>query len=84
MGISASIAGADSAVVSREWLETNIHRGALGALYPKYIMEGDTPSFLHLIPTGLGSPEHPDWGSWGGDTVQSVRVSDSGPTPWIA
>src|SRR5262245_38849985 len=68
MGISASIAGADSAVVSREWLETNIRKGALGALYPlpQYIMEGDTPSFLYLIPTGLGSPEHPDWGSWGG------------------
>jgi hypothetical protein len=29
-------------------------------------MEGDTPSFLYLIPNGLGSPEHPDWGSWGG------------------
>ena len=29
-------------------------------------MEGDTPSFLYLIDNGLGSPEHPDWGSWGG------------------
>jgi hypothetical protein len=28
-------------------------------------MEGDSPSFIYLIPTGLGAPEHPDWGSWG-------------------
>jgi hypothetical protein len=31
-----------------------------------YLMEGDTPSFLYLINNGLGNPEHPDWGSWGG------------------
>jgi hypothetical protein len=29
-------------------------------------MEGDTPSFLGLIPNGLNVPEHPDWGGWGG------------------
>jgi hypothetical protein len=29
-------------------------------------MEGDTPSFLFLINNGLGNPERPDWGSWGG------------------
>ncbi|KAL3489916.1 hypothetical protein BJX62DRAFT_238558 [Aspergillus germanicus] len=29
-------------------------------------MEGDTPTFLFLIQNGLGSPEHPHWGSWGG------------------
>ena len=29
-------------------------------------MEGDTPSFLYLVDNGLGDPEHPDWGSWGG------------------
>jgi len=29
-------------------------------------MEGDTPSFLYLIDNGLGHPERPDWGSWGG------------------
>ena len=31
-----------------------------------YLMEGDTPSFLYLINNGLGSSEHPDYGSWGG------------------
>jgi hypothetical protein len=40
----------------------------LGAEYPlwKYLMEGDTPSFLNLIANGLNDPEHPDWGGWGG------------------
>jgi hypothetical protein len=40
----------------------------LGEQYPdiEYIMEGDTPSFLYLINNGLGSSEHPNWGSWGG------------------
>jgi len=67
-GISAPQPGADFSVVSPEWLESHIRKGPLGALYPlpKYIMEGDTPSFLYLIPNGLGSSEHPDWGSWGG------------------
>ncbi|KAB8275140.1 hypothetical protein BDV30DRAFT_236840 [Aspergillus minisclerotigenes] len=31
-----------------------------------FVLEGDTPTFLYLISNGLGSPEHPDWGSWGG------------------
>lgn len=29
-------------------------------------MEGDTPTFLYLIRNGLGVPDQPDWGSWGG------------------
>ena len=43
------------------WLQANIRRGALGALYPlpAFIMEGDTPAFLYLIPNGLSDPEHP-------------------------
>ncbi|MFT3966171.1 MAG: DUF1593 domain-containing protein [Sphingobium sp.] len=50
------------------WLEANIRRGPLGAAYPlpMFIMEGDTPAFLYLIPNGLGDAEHPEWGSWGG------------------
>ncbi len=60
--------GPDYSLVSKEWIRENIQRGPMGAVYPSFafIMEGDTPSFLYLIPNGLGSPEHPDYGSWGG------------------
>lgn len=44
--------------------------GPLGALYPTntthWCKEGDTASFLYLIPNGLGSPDEPGWGSWAG------------------
>ena len=56
-------------IVDNPWLDKHVRaKGPLGALYPqtKFIMEGDTPSFLYLINNGLGNPEHPDWGSWGG------------------
>ncbi len=75
-GISAPLPGADQGPVSKEWLERNIRaKGPLGALYPlpAYIMEGDTPSFLSLIPNGLSVPERPDWGGWGG---RYDRLSD--------
>lgn len=32
--------------------------------------EGDSPAFLHTIPTGLRSLESPGWGGWGGRFVQ--------------
>jgi hypothetical protein len=62
-------AGAEFTIVDNPWLDVNIRsKGPLGAQYPqaKFLMEGDTPSFLYLIDNGLGSSEHPDWGSWGG------------------
>ena len=61
--------GADFTLVTNEWLDRNIRRkGPLGAEYPlwEFLMEGDTPSFLNLINNGLGDPERPDWGGWGG------------------
>jgi hypothetical protein len=61
--------GADFAIVDNPWLDANIRaKGPLGAQYPqvKYLMEGDSPTFLFLIDNGLNAPEHPDWGSWGG------------------
>jgi len=61
--------GADGETVSQEWLQENIRsKGALGAHYPKhmFIMEGDTPSFLGLVPNGLDSDQDPSWGGWGG------------------
>ncbi len=44
--------------------------GSLGALYPVNTnfpqKEGDTMSFLYLIPTGMNNPDEPTWGSWAG------------------
>ena len=62
--------GADFELVDNLWLDQHIryNHGPLGALYPqtKFLMEGDTPTFLYLIPNGLGVPELPNYGSWGG------------------
>jgi hypothetical protein len=62
-------AGADFSIVDNPWLNEHIRaKGPLGAQHPltKFMMEGDTPSFLSLIDNGLNVPEHPDWGGWGG------------------
>ena len=44
--------------------------GPLGALYPTntthWGKEGDTTTFLYLVPNGLGDPEQPSWGGWAG------------------
>ena len=60
--------GADKYLVSKKWILKNIRKGVYGRCYPlhRFIMEGDTPSFLGLIPNGLNQPEHPDYGGWGG------------------
>jgi Protein of unknown function (DUF1593) len=49
--------------------ETDIQgRGNLGKVYPKYKygVEGDTPSFLYVLPNGLNNSEQPRTGGWGG------------------
>jgi hypothetical protein len=64
--------GADTSLVTNEWLDTNIRaKGPLGKVYPKFmfIMEGDTPSYLGLIDNGLNAYRRPDWGGWGGRYV---------------
>ena len=53
------------------WDEYATHiqnHGHLGSVYPKYKfgVEGDTPSFLHLMPTGLNNPDVPTQVGWGG------------------
>ncbi len=61
--------GADFSLVDNPWLDRHVRaKGPLGAVYPitTFIMEGDSPSFLFLVDNGLGDPDHPDWGSWGG------------------
>lgn len=67
--------GADSSLVTNEWLEKNIRaKGPLGKMYPRFmfIMEGDTPSFLGLLDNGLNAYRRPDWGGWGGRYVYRV------------
>jgi len=43
-------------------------RGPLGSVYPdtKWAPEGDSPSFMHVYPTGLNDPDQIDQGGWGG------------------
>jgi hypothetical protein len=70
VAINSFIKGINNDEISNAWLAKNIQQGhgPLGAEYPDvaYGMEGDTPSWLSLIPNGLNDPEHPDWGGWGG------------------
>jgi len=44
--------------------------GPLGTLYPTntthWQKEGDSMTFLYLVPTGMNDPEQPTWGSWAG------------------
>lgn len=70
--------GGRTELVSPGWVEKNIFgHGAPGECYPMYqggdpfeevqgIKEGDTPSFLHLIPHGTHNPERPWEEGWGG------------------
>ncbi|RAH40020.1 DUF1593-domain-containing protein [Aspergillus brunneoviolaceus CBS 621.78] len=74
------VGGPDFTKVSAAWLKKNIQIGTYGKEYPdyKFIMEGDTPTFLYLIQNGLGVREQPDYGSWGGryslvDLSQQVK-----------
>lgn len=80
------------------WVETNITsgHGPLAATYPAAnaygktavnIKEGDSPSFLHLLPPGLSDPEQPAWGGWGGrfnllepGTKRHVEARDRHPS----
>ena len=61
--------GGNFEIVDNPWLDIHVrNHGPMGAEYPvtKFMMEGDTPSFLGLIPNGLNEPEHPEFGGWGG------------------
>jgi hypothetical protein len=73
----------DFHLVDNPWLEENIIRGhgPLGARYPKvaYIMEGDTPSFLNLIPNGLAADLSPAYGGWGGRYELRQSYGESRP-----
>ena len=62
------------------WVEKNVRKkhGPLGTGYPvtgqnphssrntRGVKEGDTPSWFFVLSNGLGDPEQPTWGGWGG------------------
>ncbi len=72
-----------------------------GPLCAEYTIqkEGDTPSFMHLIPNGLNVPGRPAWGGWSGryslnrdrsmwwcnqrDTWQGATNRDNTLTRWV-
>jgi len=68
--INTFVEGINNDEISNNWIAQNIQQGhgPLGAAYPDVAwgVEGDTPSFLSLIPNGLNEAEHPEWGGWGG------------------
>ena len=74
--------GPDPTKVTKEWIKDNIQIGRLGSAYPTFmfIPEGDTPTFLYLIQNGLGVPEEPSFGSWGGRYgLTNLGTSDETP-----
>lgn len=51
-----------------EYVENIQGHGNLGSIYPNYKwgVEGDTPSYLHVLPNGLHDPSVPEMAGWGG------------------
>lgn len=58
-------------------------KGQLGSVYPKYKygVEGDTPSFLHVMPNGLHNPDAPEQIGWAGCFKRGISP-DSLTTAW--
>lgn len=54
--------------------------GEMGKVYPHYLwgVEGDTPSFLHVLPNGLNDPDRPEQVGWGG--CHQAGISPDGET----
>ena len=60
-------------------------KGALGKEYPTYKwgVEGDTPSFLYVMPNGLNNPEDPHQCGWAGYHERGL-CADSLTTAWTS
>lgn len=61
--------GANNEMVTKEWIREHIcGTTPYRRIYPVPVqsMEGDTPTYLGLIPNGLNDMEHPNYGGWGG------------------
>ena len=79
--------------LNETWIRTNLWsgHGALARQYPgnvnlggyraNAVKEGDTPSFLHLLPLGLNDPAQPEQGGWGGRFYRTLDPT-SGLTFW--
>ncbi|MBO4719373.1 MAG: DUF1593 domain-containing protein [Prevotella sp.] len=72
----------------RNWTQHQQHiqtKGALGKEYPNYKwgVEGDTPSFLYVIPNGLNDPEDPLQAGWAGYHERGL-CPDSLTTAWTS
>lgn len=69
-----------NSIGASHWQDYKQHiqgKGHLGSVYPKYKygVEGDTPSFLYVTPSGLNDPENPTQISWGG-FFQKTKSAD--------
>ena len=60
-------------------------KGALGREYPNYKwgVEGDTPSFLYVMPNGLNDPDDPHQCGWAGYHERGL-CADSLTTAWTS
>ena len=72
----------------RHWQQHQAHiqgKGALGHEYPDYKwgVEGDTPSFLYVMPNGLNDPEDPRQAGWAGYHERGL-CADSLTTAWTS
>jgi len=72
----------------RHWSQHQQHiqgKGALGKEYPNYKwgVEGDTPSFLYVMPNGLNDPEDPLQAGWAGYHERGL-CPDSLTTAWTS
>ena len=81
----------DPKLADLAWINTHVRtgHGPLAAVYPESganpklpgVIEGDTPSFHHLVSAvrGLNDPEKPDQPGWGGQFVRP----DSAKNHWF-
>ena len=82
MGMFWNMHGSEAKLADLAWVKEHIRdgHGALGASYPESganprtpgVIEGDSPSFLHLAGAARGrnDPEQPDQAGWGGRFVR--------------
>ena len=80
-GMLYNAPGSDESLANLEWLNQNVRwgNGLLAKFYPETawfadwsgVIEGDSPSFLHLVSgvKGINNPENPSQPGWGGQFI---------------